>query len=170
MGYKTVLIDADPQCNLSRLALGEGFDMSIFTGENQSVYGVLRGIIEGGSDIDLSVAFHPIDENLSILPGSLKLSRYQDLLITAYNQAAAGQEIGYFQTSALSRYMMEKGLKEEIDIFIIDVSPSLDLLNRIILLGADYFVTPLMPDAFSVQGIENLGLTLEAWKENWRNT
>lgn len=56
------------------------------------------------------------------------------------------------------------------DIFIIDVSPSLDLLNRIILLSADYFVTPLMPDAFSVQGIENLGLTLEAWKENWRNT
>lgn len=27
-----------------------------------------------------------------------------------------------------------------------------------------------MPDAFSVQGIENLGLTLEAWKENWKNT
>lgn len=108
MGYKTVLIDADPQCNLSRLALGEGFDMSIFAGENQSIYGVLRGIIEGGSDVDLSIPFHPINENLSILPGSLKLSRYQDLLITAYNQAAAGQEIGYFQTSALSRYMMEK--------------------------------------------------------------
>lgn len=27
-----------------------------------------------------------------------------------------------------------------------------------------------MPDAFSVQGIENLGLTLETWKENWKNT
>lgn len=66
--------------------------------------------------------------------------------------------------------MLEKGMKEEVDIFIIDVSPSLDLLNRIILLGADYFVTPLMPDAFSVQGIENLGITLENWKENWKNT
>lgn len=170
MGYKTVLIDADPQCNLSRLALGEGFDMSIFSGESSSIYGVLRGIVEGGADIDMTIPFHPLSPNLSILPGSLKLSRYADLLITAYNQAASGQEIGYFQTSALSRYLMEKWLKEEIDIFIIDVSPSLDLLNRIILLSADYFVTPLMPDAFSVQGIENLGLTLEAWKENWKNT
>lgn len=108
MGYKTVLIDADPQCNLSRLALGEGFDMSIFSGESSSIYGVLRGIVEGGADIDMAIPFHPLSPNLSILPGSLKLSRYADLLITAYNQAASGQEIGYFQTSAISRYLMEK--------------------------------------------------------------
>jgi len=42
-------------------------------------------------------------------------------------------------------------MSEEIDIFIIDISPSLDLLNRIILLGSDYFLTPLMPDLFSMQ-------------------
>jgi cellulose biosynthesis protein BcsQ len=46
MGYKTVLIDADPQCNLSRLALGEKFYTGSILQENQNIYGVLRGIIE----------------------------------------------------------------------------------------------------------------------------
>ena len=27
-----------------------------------------------------------------------------------------------------------------------------------------------MPDAFSVQGIENLGIIYERWKNNWRNS
>jgi hypothetical protein len=27
-----------------------------------------------------------------------------------------------------------------------------------------------MPDAFSVQGIENLGNTFEMWKDNWKKT
>ena len=39
-----------------------------------------------------------------------------------------------------------------------------------ILLGADYFVVPMMPDAFSVQGIENLGVVYEKWKTQWRNS
>jgi len=91
-------------------------------------------------------------------------------LATAYVQAAAGQQLGYFQTSAIDRFLREKGLNEEVDIFIIDTSPSLSLLNRIIFLGSDYFVVPLTPDAFSVQGIENLGNVFETWKNNWKTT
>jgi cellulose biosynthesis protein BcsQ len=168
--YKTVLIDLDPQCNMSRLALWESFNIDISHEDDHTIYGVLKGIIEWGSDINLKIWFQTIWENLSILPGSLHLSRFQDLLITAYNQATWWQEIGYFQTSAIQRYLWEKWLDEEIDIFIIDISPSLDLLNRIILLWTDYFITPLMPDAFSLQGIENLWITLENWKKNWQNT
>ncbi len=168
--YKTVLMDLDPQCNLSRLALWENFDFNLFNQDEKNIYWVLKWIIEWGSDINLRIWFQEIRENLSILPWSLKLSRYQDLLITAYNQATGGQEIWYFQTSAIARFLQEKWLNDEIDIFIIDVSPSLDLLNRIILLWADYFITPLMPDAFSLQWIENLGVTLDLWKKNWKNT
>lgn len=168
--YKTVLVDLDPQCNLSRLALGENFDMNLFSGTDNNIYGVLKWIIEWGSDINLKIPFQTIRENLSILPWSLKISGYQDLLITAYNQAASGQEIGYFQTSALSRFFQEKWMSEEVDIFIIDISPSLDLLNRIVLLWVDYFITPLNPDAFSLQWIENLWNTLENWKKNRQYT
>jgi cellulose biosynthesis protein BcsQ len=172
-GYKTVLVDLDPQCNLSRLTLGSQlYDENLFSSAEKDIYDVLRGIVEGGSDIDLSVNFLPTrtNSNLLLMKGSINLSLYENILITAYGQAASGNRIGYFKTSAIDRFLREKGLNEEIDIFVIDSSPSLGLLNQIIFLGGDYFVVPMMPDAFSVQGIENLGTVFEKWKENWKVT
>lgn len=171
-GYKTVLIDLDPQCNLSRLALGDVFmEETLFESEFKDVYDMLKGVVEGGSDIDTSIKFiNTQHQNLFLLPGSLKLSGFENILIDAYGQAAGGNPIGYFQTSAIDRFLRTKGLAEEIDIFVIDTSPTLGLLNRMILLGSDYFVVPMAPDAFSLQGIENLGTILEEWKSNWKNT
>lgn len=173
-GYKVVLVDLDPQCNLSRLAMGDNqYEKTIFSSSEKDIYDVLKGVVEGGSDIDLNVPFIPIaksDGNLFLMKGSVNLSRYENILVTAYGQAAAGRQLGYFQTSAIDRFLREKGLSDEIDIFVIDTSPSLSLLNQIIFLGSDYFAVPMMPDAFSVQGIENLGSIFEEWKQNWKNT
>ncbi len=173
-GYKTILVDLDPQCNLSRLSLGDNYyEKTLFSSKEKDIFDVLKGVVEGGSDIDLDVPFIPISNssnNLSLLKGSVNLSLYENLLVTAYGQAAAGQQLGYFQTSAIDRFLREKGLSDEIDIFIIDTSPSLSLLNQIIFLGADYFIVPMMPDAFSVQGVENLGVVFEKWKQNWKVT
>ena len=172
-GYKTVLVDLDPQCNLSRLALGDNnYTDTLFSSTYKDVSDVLKGIVQGGADIDLSVPFINSQSilNLSLLKGSVNLSLYENLLIAAYGQAAAGQQLGYFQTSAIDRFLREKGLSEEVDVFIIDSSPSLGLLNQIIFLGSDYFVVPMIPDAFSVQGIENLGSMFEKWKQNWKVT
>lgn len=174
LGYKTVLVDLDPQCNLSRLALGDDqYAGTLFSSTYKDISNVLRGVVDGGADIDLTVPFIPVPQssgNLFLLKGSVNLSLYENLLVTAYGQAASGQRLGYFQTSAIDRFLREKGLREEVDIFVIDTSPSLSLLNRIIFLGADYFVVPMMPDAFSVQGIENLGTIFEQWKQNWKVT
>jgi chromosome partitioning protein len=170
-GYKTVLVDLDPQCNLSRLFLGEEYYIkNLFSVNEKTIADVLKGVVEGGSDVDLTVQFIPNKTipNLSLLKGDINLSVYESLLITAYGQAAAGQQIGYFQTSAIDRFLREKGLAEQVDIFVIDTSPSLGLLNQMILLGSDYFIVPVMPDAFSVQGIENLGTIYERWKTNWK--
>jgi len=170
-GYKTVLIDLDPQCNLSALALGNYFlEQNLFMGTDENVYGVLKKIIEGGGDLNMNIKFQEISNNLSILPGSLKLSNYENSLISSWGEAAQGNERGFFSTSAIDRFLNKKGLEDEIDIFIIDTSPTLGLLNRVVFLGSDYFVTPLMPDAFSVQGIENLGSTFTIWKDNWKKT
>lgn len=170
-GYKTVLVDLDPQCNSTILALGTRFlEESLFASQN--IYSVLQGVFEGGSDINLNVGFQqsPHNKNLFILPGNLKLATVEDSLASGFTQAMSGQKIGYFQTSAIYRYLIEKGMEEQIDIFVIDTSPSLGLLNRAIALGVDYFVVPMMPDSFSVQGIENLGEALHRWKKTWKDT
>jgi chromosome partitioning protein len=173
-GYKTTIIDLDPQCNITRLAMGDDYyEKTLFSQNEKSIYDVLKGVIEGGADIDLAAQFLPVrgsGQNLFLLKGDIKLSVYESLLTAAYGSAAAGERLGYFQTSAIDRFLREKGLHEEIDIFVIDTSPSLGLLNQIILLGADYFVVPMMPDAFSLQGIENLGTVYEQWRTKWKVT
>lgn len=173
-GYKTVLVDLDPQCNLTRLTLGEEYyDNTIFSASSKTIYDILKGVIDGGADIDTEFNFEQAKgakHNLFLLRGDMRLSEYENILATGYNAAAAGQRIGYFQTSAIDRVLRKTGMSQEVDIFVIDTSPTLGLLNRIILLGCDYFVVPLMPDALSLQGIENLGNMLSKWKENWRNT
>ncbi len=171
-GFKTVLLDFDPQCNLTRLALGERFYENTLW-SSRTVKNVLDGVVKGGGDIDLSFQFETVKQgngNLQLLRGSIELSDYENLLTVAYNQAAAGEQIGYFATSALSRFIEAKGREEQIDIFVVDTSPTMGLLNRVILLDADYFVVPVNPDAFSLQGIAHLGVNLEKWRNNWRDT
>jgi len=52
-GYKTVLVDLDPQCNLSRLALGdEYYENTIFSATSKTIYDVLSGVVRGGGDVD----------------------------------------------------------------------------------------------------------------------
>ena len=173
-GYKTVLIDLDPQCNLTRLALGEEYyENTLFSAVSKTIYDVLRGVVQGGADVDMGAQFEQVKgapRNLFLLRGDMRLTEYENILATGYNNAAAGQQLGYFQTSAIDRFLREKGMSDEVDIFILDTSPTLGLLNRVIFLGTDYFVVPLMPDALSLQGIENLGLIFDKWKTDWKNT
>jgi len=168
--YKTVLIDLDPQCNLSRLALWEDFEKNYLNNNNSSIFWVLKNIVLWGWDVDSSIKFQELRDNLSILPWSLDLSLFEDLLSSSFSEAGSGQALWYFNTSAIDRFLNKKWLDENIDIFIIDASPSLWLLNKAILLWTDYFVTPLMPDAFSVQWIKNLWKTFSKWKTSWKNS
>ncbi len=168
-GYKTVLIDLDPQCNLSELALGNLFVENLFSSSQKTIHDVVSKLVSATGDIDQDVRFTKTSyDNLFILPGSLKLSLFEELLVNNFNSAMSGQEAGYTITSAISRFLLEKGLDEEIDIFIIDTSPSLSVLNKTILLDTDYFITPMKPDNFSLMGVENLGIILEKWKKQWK--
>lgn len=50
---------------------------------------------------------------------------------------------------------------------LVDVSPSLGLLNRAILTTCDAFFMPAMPDLFSMYGVRNIGQTLLRWKKSY---
>ena len=168
-GYKVGLIDLDPQCNLSELVLGNVYEKNLFSGSQKTTYDVVRKLVSATGDVDKSIQLmNTSHENLYLLPGSLQLSLFEELLVTNFSSAMSGNEAGYTITSAISRYLLDKGLYQEFDLFIIDTSPSLGVLNKIILLDADYFVTPMKPDNFSLMGVENLGMILEKWKRQWQ--
>lgn len=170
-GYKTVLVDLDPQCNLTLQTLGSTFyEETLFTGSEKTIYDVLKPKIEGSGDIDKSINIKHVRDNLFIIPGDLRLSMFENLLINGYADATGGNMRGYSDTSSIQRYLNHIATENNIDLFIIDTSPSLGILNRIIFLGTGFFVVPMTSDSFSAQGIENLGKVFENWEKNWRNT
>ena len=168
-GYKVCLVDLDPQSNLTRLALGEQFYNQK---QGETIYNILQGIIEGGSDINLKIKPTMVNtkNNLYIIPGDLRLSVFENSLISSISEARMGNVRGFLHSSSISRYIDEIGLSDKFDVFICDTGPSLGLLNNIIFLTCDYFVVPMMPDSFNVQGIENLGTVFKLWKDSWDMT
>ena len=53
--------------------------------------------------------------------------------------------------------------------FLWILGPNLGALNRTILGGCDYFITPLSPDLFSIKGTQNLGNKFVIWHDEWEN-
>ena len=50
-----------------------------------------------------------------------------------------------------------------------DVGPNLGALNRAALVATDYVIVPLGADLFSLQGLRNLGPTLQNWRNEWKD-
>ena len=49
-----------------------------------------------------------------------------------------------------------------------DVGPNLGAINRSALIASDQVCFPLAPDLFSLQGLKNLGPTVNEWREVWK--
>ena len=93
-GYKVCLVDLDPQCNLTRLSVGdEQFQASLFSDTNKTIYTIISGIVTAKGDVDLSIKPEVLlntGGNLYLVRGDQRLSNYDDLLASFYAQAAGG--------------------------------------------------------------------------------
>lgn len=53
------------------------------------------------------------------------------------------------------------------EIAILDTSPSLGMMNRVIISTSTGFFVPCMPDMFSTFGLTNIGLALRTWRSQF---
>ena len=63
--------------------MGEDYYLkNLFSENEKTIYDVLRGVIEGGGDVNSTVKFLPVkaDANLLLLKGDINLSVYEGLL------------------------------------------------------------------------------------------
>jgi cellulose biosynthesis protein BcsQ len=175
-GYKTCIVDLDPQCNTTMYAVGDNQENSesenlfipSYQKENaKTIFEIIKPQIEGSGDILYSEKPKILRENLYLVAGDLSMSLYEESASVGYNLATSGNVLGFRIISAVDRYLTKIAREMEIDFFMIDTSPSLGMMNRLFLLGSDYFIVPVLSDAFSYQGISNLGTTLNMWRDKW---
>jgi chromosome partitioning protein len=168
-GISVLTVDLDPQSNLTAMFLAEERLEEIWpeTDEHaQTVLGCIRPIMRGIGDIT-DAHIESIRNNLALIPGDLGLSSFEDKLSTNWPLAVDRDEAAFRALSAFHRMIESAVDTTSSEIVLVDVGPNLGAINRSALLSCDYFVTPVAPDLFSVQGLRNLGPTLHDWRVGW---
>lgn len=168
-GKRVLMIDCDSQCNLTAYSLRDRDIKKSWATEGNSIFRNIEPVYQGLGDIRDRAPSRVANSKgeLFIVPGDLRLTDFEDTLGDTWNAARGGSEAAVRAQSAIHRYILNAATKVNADLVLIDLGPNLGALNRSVLASADYFITPVAPDLFSLQGTENLGRKLAAWRSGW---
>jgi chromosome partitioning protein len=165
-GKKVLLVDADPQCNLTALILGDNFESYYLDAatQNHNIKDGVKVAFEGKpheiTAIDCPVAAR--NPNLYLLPGHANLSEYDASLSFAQTSNNAIQTLQNLP-GAFNDLIAKTASKYHIDYVLIDLNPSLSAINQNIFVLSDFFIIPTNPDPFSIMAINTLTSILPRW-------
>jgi cellulose biosynthesis protein BcsQ len=168
-GNKVLLVDADPQCNLSSLILGDDFDEYYLSDETrlQNIKDGVAPAFKGKpTPIEAITCKSPARQpNLKLLAGHATLSEYDASLTFAQNSNA----LATLQNlpGAFNELIQKVEQANDIDYTIIDLNPGLSAINQNLFLNSDYFLIPTNPDPFSIMALETLQTIFPRWA-SWK--
>jgi cellulose biosynthesis protein BcsQ len=177
MHLRVLVVDCDPQCNATQLIMGEEFATEFYWDNRgtidaiTTIRDVLAPIEDGDSHISLAV--HPIlgSRNrfgVDVLPGHPGFSIIEDRLGAAWHELLGG-DIGGIRKTNWNTALTDH-LKDKYDIVFFDLGPSLGSINRCVLVGCNYFLTPMGADIFSILGIRNIANWIDHWLGLYQNS
>jgi chromosome partitioning protein len=169
-GLTVVLLDYDPQCNLSALALAEEQLLALWDRDEAAGTTVAKAIdlVRRGKGDVLDPELVEVADDLWLLPGDLSLSRFEQGLAESWGQVhQTDNERALHVATSLARLARRAQEKVDAEVLLVDVGPNLGALNRSALLAAAAVVMPVAPDLFSLQGLRNIGPTLREWRADW---
>ena len=170
-GKRVIIIDCDPQCNLTGMVLGfKGSEDFAEIYESDGVSSIRDGLAPALESKPSPIT--PVDceqvtgqPNMYLLPGHIGLAEYEVTLGIA--QELFGSLITLQNLPGSLHYLFcETAKKYNADFLLVDMSPSLSPLNQNLMMTSDYFIIPMMPDYFSVMATNSLASILPKWS-NW---
>jgi chromosome partitioning protein len=147
-GYQTLVLDCDPQGNLTQSWL----DSDVYEATLSHVLiepETTTGVKAEPLPLDDAIVESPL-ENLDIVPADIRLARFE------------------MQPDYLT-HRMRNQLKEHgrgYDFVFIDCPPQLGKLLTTALYAADYVIVPCASDAMGLQGLSDLAYTIEQVRKN----
>jgi cellulose biosynthesis protein BcsQ len=168
-GKRVILVDTDPQCDLTGMALGEETEDD--EARIQEIYNTPSNIKTG-----LAPAFEsqpraiqavnclPIKgrDNLFLLPGHVGFAEYEVTLGIAQELSGSIQALKNLPGS-INDLFEKTAAKFDADYMLIDMSPSLSSINQNLLMISDFFLVPTAANFFSVMALDSLAKVLPKW-------
>ncbi len=163
---RVVLVDTDPQCNLTGLILGETLDDFYAANPDKNIHAALAPAFLSQPREITSIDCVEVSgrSGLMLLPGHVNLSEYEVTLGIAQELAGSIQTLK--NLPGAFHYLVTKIAEaHNADFVLIDMSPNLGSLNQNILMSSDGFLVPTSPDYFSLMAIDSLSSILPRWAE-----
>lgn len=193
-GKRVIMVDADPQCNLTGVTLGlnpewpeedsptqdlndpdsKEFDATQsraqdFWEENfeRTLFGALKPAFDSEPRVLSAVECLSVEgrEGLYLLPGHLRLGEFEVSLGIAQELAGSMSALRNLP-GAIHFLLKETAEALEADYVIVDMSPSLGAINQNIVSVSDLLIVPTSPDFFSLMALQSLSNVLPRW-ERW---
>jgi chromosome partitioning protein len=172
-GKKVVIVDLDPQCNLTGLVLGfnavdeEHMDAFYLNRENLTLQPMIAALIAGATPENFlqtndGKPLRTKNEKLFLLPGHLTLSDL-DSQINVALKIASGVPIMRNVPGGLPKLLRLIADGIGADYLLYDLSPNVGALNEVMLMSSDYFIVPTSPDYFCLQAVNSLEKNITKW-------
>ena len=143
-GKKILLVDFDPQCNLTEAFINDYEDDN---------YSNIMDVIKGEKELQT----YPIGETLDLLIGSIYIEQFSNIITN-------DPKLKLSPGTILKRILQK--LSGEYDICIIDTRPAIDLTVSNALIASDYVLIPVQPTARSLKGLETTTTLISDIKED----
>lgn len=172
LGKRVLIIDADPQCNITAFYLDEK-TLDALLGESSdaeaggTIWSAIQPVVLGRGGIK-DIGLVQVRDDVWLAPGDVLLADYEEELPSAWTDSFARKTRGYDVTCAMSRLARHLGAKVNADLVLFDVGPNVGALNRVVLLDSDFFVTPVAADLFSLRALGTVGRSIARWVKDWR--
>jgi len=190
-GKRVLMVDADPQCNLTGVVLGlnpewpEDDEVALEFDDDESeeygasqdsaadfwstnfertLFGALKPVFDSEPRVLTPVDCLAVEgmPGLFLLPGHLRFGEFEVSLGIA--QELAGSMMALRNLPGSIHYLLTQTAEElNIDYVLIDMSPSLGALNQNMVSISDLLIVPTSPDFFSIMALQSLARVLPRW-------
>lgn len=169
-GSTVIIVDADPQCNLTGMVLGYRGPtelQQLYAGHPaRNIWAALAPAFESQPRAIEGVECMSVEgcEGLYLLPGHVGLAEYEVTLGIAQELSGSIQTLRNLPGSIA--WLLDKTAeKYGADFVLVDMSPGLGAINQNLLSTSDYFIVPTNPDFFSVMAIDSLSSVIPRWQQ-----
>lgn len=164
-GIKVMVVDLDPQRNLTQIFLeseqiSQDTKDTIFRDEPTdkrlvSIGEALTACLDNPSlpNIGVETVQHPHCPNLYLLPGSLAVTDYEEELASS---ELSNQTATRYVAGVLNKVVQTTAQALGVQLIILDTSPSMGCLNMLVVMTSQYFVVPCQTDFYSLKAVELL--------------
>lgn len=164
-GKSVLLIDSDPQCNLTSYLLSDDVVDDLLNNSNEpdgrTIWSAVRPVFD---NVGVGRFVEPIMVgDVALLPGDIRLSEFEEFLGDAWADSFKRRLGALHATSSISDIVSRLSRERPLDFVFYDTGPNIGPLNRVLLLDSDFFIVPVACDLFSVRALGTLGQTIKKW-------